>query len=78
MNNQFDITKQSPFPWMDTNSDAWKAIVKYVTYHDDDIERGIDDFATLRPVLEHFSRNSFKHIHQSETIIKHDFGKEIL
>jgi len=54
-----DNTKkqESPFPWMYTSSPAWSAIVEYVIDHQEDIEIGINDFSTLRPVLDHFNRN---------------------
>tara|TARA_R110000823_G_scaffold311904_1_gene438156 strand:- start:37 stop:414 length:378 start_codon:yes stop_codon:yes gene_type:complete len=33
-------------------SDAWGAIVHYCINHEDDIEAGVDDFDTLRPIWE--------------------------
>jgi len=57
----------------DEFKDAWSAIVEYVTDHDDDIELGINDFATLRPVLEFFNRN----VEPFETI-DYNFGESIL
>jgi prevent-host-death family protein len=48
---------ESPFSFMDTNSPAWSAICEYTLDHRDDIEIGINDFGTLRPVLDFFSRN---------------------
>lgn len=47
----------SSFQWMDTDSPAWSAIVEYVLDHKDDIENGINDFETLKPVLDFFNRN---------------------
>jgi len=73
----YKVTKkqQSPFSWMDTNSPEWSAIVEYVTDHDEDIEIGINDFATLRPVLNFFNRNSKPFTLED---IKHEFGESIL
>jgi len=47
---------KSPFQWMDTDSLAWRAIVDYVLAHQDDIINNINDFETLKPVLDHFNR----------------------
>jgi len=49
--------QRSPFPWMETNSPAWGAIVEYVTSHSSDIENSINDFGELKPVLDFFNRN---------------------
>ena len=38
--------------------DAFNAVVEYILDHKDDIEIGINDFGTLKPVLDWFSRNS--------------------
>lgn len=55
----YKLTKkeENPFPWMDTNSPVWSAIVTYVLDHQAEIEFGVSDFETLKPVLEFFNRN---------------------
>ena len=40
------------------NGEVWSAIVAYVTYHEEDINLGIDDYGELKPVWDHFNRNS--------------------
>mgnify|MGYP003639762092 CR=1 FL=1 len=42
----------------DTQSPEWSCIVKYITDHVDDIESNINDFDTLKPMLDYFNRNS--------------------
>jgi hypothetical protein len=37
------------------NSDAWSSIVDYVLSHRRDIESDINDFGTLRPMLDFFN-----------------------
>lgn len=53
----YKLTKQpeSPFQWMETNSEAWGAIVEYVLSNRGEIEEGVDDFGVLMPVLNHFN-----------------------
>jgi len=41
-----------------SHSEAWCAICDYVLEHKDDIGYSINDFGTLKPVLEFFYRNS--------------------
>lgn len=50
-------TQKIPFSWIDTNSPEWRAIVDYVLGHEDDINDDINDFGTLKPVLDHLNRN---------------------
>ena len=66
--------QECPFPWMDTNSPAWSAIVKYVLDHKDEIEFGVSDFDTLKPVMEFFNRNSKPFTFEN---IKHEFDENI-
>ena len=41
-----------------TQSPEWSCIVKYITDHVDDIESNINDFDTLKPMLDYFNGNS--------------------
>ena len=45
---------ESPFPFMDSQSPAWMAIVEYVLCHEDEIKADVDDYATLEPTLDFF------------------------
>jgi len=56
----YKVTKnhKSPFPWMDTNSSAWSAIVEYVLDYKKEIEMGEGGFVILKPVLDHFNGES--------------------
>jgi hypothetical protein len=38
-------------------SDAWGSVVEYCSDHNEDIEIGINDFATLRPMMGFINRN---------------------
>lgn len=55
----YKVTKrpQSPFPWMDTGSTAWTAIVRFCTDERDNIESKVDGYGDLQPVLDFFDRN---------------------
>ena len=48
---------ESPFLFMDSQSTAWMAIVDYVLRHEDEIKADIDDYSTLKPVLDFFNRD---------------------
>lgn len=54
--NDYKVTKkhESPFPWMDTDSPAWSAIVKFVLDRKDIIESGNHAVSELKPVLDFF------------------------
>ena len=43
---------------LDTQGLEFSCIVKYITNHIDDIEQGVNDFDTLKPMLDYFNRNS--------------------
>ena len=42
----------------DTQGAEWSCIVKYITGHIDDIESSVNDFDTLKPMLDYFNGNS--------------------
>lgn len=54
------------------HSDAWSAICDYTLTHKEDIESGINDFETLKPVWDFFNRNTEPFTLED---IKHDFGE---
>ncbi len=56
---EFKFTKRDEIEAMvpmSVNSEAWGAIVEYITNHRGDIEAGTNDFDTLRPVWQFFNR----------------------
>jgi len=54
------------------HSDAWNAICDYVLAHKEDIESGINDFETLKPVWDFFNRNTEPFTLED---VKHEFGE---
>jgi len=54
----YKVTKKECYVPLPVQSKEWGCIVEYLTDHYEDIEIGIDDFGTLKPIMEFISRNS--------------------
>lgn len=54
----YKVTKKDDYVPLPVQSKEWGCIVEYLTDHYEDIEIGIDDFGTLKPIMEFISRNS--------------------
>jgi len=54
----YKVTKKEDFVPLPVQSKEWGCIVEYITDHYEDIEIGIDDYGTLKPILEFISRRS--------------------
>ncbi len=54
----YKVTKKDGFVPLPVQSKEWGCIVEYLTSHYEDIEMGINDFATLRPIMNFISRKS--------------------
>lgn len=54
----YKVTKKKHFVPLLVDSEAWGCIVEYLSNHEGDIEAGINDFDTLRPMWEFITRGS--------------------
>lgn len=57
-NKELPLECHEPCVPLPVQSDAWGCIVEFVNDHYGDIEAGINDFDTLRPILNFISRKS--------------------
>lgn len=54
---RYRLISREPTVNFPINGAEWSAICEYVLAHTSDIDSDINDFGTLKPVLDYFNRN---------------------